>query len=82
VVKELTAKVDEIDKKPNVVQVDPMKFLAVRQKMDMDRADGMQRQAEGRQRMRHAEEDHAVDTTVKGMKAMADVERTQSAYAK
>jgi hypothetical protein len=32
--------------------------------------------------MRHAEEDHAVDTTVKGMKAMADVERTQSAYAK
>lgn len=76
IVAELTGKVDEIDKKPNVVQVDPMKFIMGRQKMAMDAA-------EGRQRMRHAEETHAVDTTLKGIKAMADVEnKTDSAYSR
>jgi hypothetical protein len=75
VVKELTSKVDEIDKKPNVVQVDPMKFIMGRQKMNMDRA-------QGAQKMRHAEETHAVDTAIKGMKAMAEVSDRESAYAK
>jgi hypothetical protein len=71
VVKELTAKVDEIDNKPSVVQVDPMKFLQGRENV-----------RSSRQKQRHAEEAHTADMAIKGMKAMADVEGNGSAYAR
>lgn len=53
--------VDEINKRPTSVQVDPMKFLQ-----------GQENIKATRQKMRHAEEDHAVDLTIKGMKAMRE----------
>lgn len=65
--KELTAKVQELENKPATVQVDPMKFLQGRQKMQQDEAFARQRMDEGRQKMRHAQEDHDVDLALKIM---------------
>lgn len=76
--KELTAEMKRIDSKPTSVQVDPMKFLQSRQKMQHDEQQASLRLAEGSQKIRHAEEDHSLDQRLKRMKA----EQEASAYSK